>query len=914
LACSRKFSLLEFKLCFSLYCLFFIPSGGIGRANAHIPVGRFFHGLPNIATQKKVYLHIQKYFFTASKSFPAVFYMYFDSFLFYLGVMLSFLAWFPLFVRLSSFFFRICTTAVSRASTAARASKSRSLPEVLEGNAVSRASTAARNQSAKFFFFAATILCAVATNVDYCSARHSFSSADFAVSVLSSFDSSSDSSSVSLTDSLETAESTSASASSLGALLREKATAAQSAAAVELFAPLREHGRLFMRSTQASYAIDKRDWQALDYSGLAEILWERLPAFPLGLGMQGAFNHLSLFGAGARDIAVQMNGRPMAEPSLGATFLEQLSPEAIESIEAYIGSDAVILANNASGAALNIQEIRHDTKNLYTRLWYHQFGDQYTAADLDASYNVAPNVNLTLGARTQQGNRIYNNTGLRAWNARMILRWYASSSANVSLSYFFTQHRNAANGGLQSATDASVTSSAPIFNELQESAFRHDLTLTGSAFLSRDSSVSAGLSVFASWSERALERASLQNFTASGQNAGNFLPDETIEQTTGASWTLGAAGRLETNVTLFSALEASLLVGGLASVQSVPDNIYWSAGARLGEEIVQRAQGELSGFGRLKFLLLNSVEISGGARLSIVGERPELALGARASLWLTREREIKRGAARETERETERETTQETSLQLWADASRGFRLPSIAEDGAAGLAAQATELRAETHLLALAGLRFGFASPERVLRAELLGFARLITNPIVYDSVSVPFTRVGDTLPRTLSTIMATNAESRFISGLTASVSWRQEEFALGAGIVANAFASATLSETSDAPDGRFPLLYAGASVQLQYRFGRDLLRAGVRLRLTTPFVGERFAPTLWAYIPSDASQEQGLAGNGIDLIASAEVFGSLIIRATYQNALNSTAFTVAGYPQYPTVLRLGVSATILGI
>jgi hypothetical protein len=764
--------------------------------------------------------------------------------------------------------------------------------------AASRDSTAARNQSAKFFFFAATILCAVATNADYCSARHCFSSADFAVSVLSC----SDSPKVSLGDSLETAESTSANASSLGALLQEKATVAQSVAAVELFVPLREHGRLFMRSTQASYAIDKRDWQALDYSGLAEILWERLPAFPLGLGMQGAFNHLSLFGAGARDIAVQMNGRPMAEPSLGATFLEQLSPEAIESIEAYIGSDAVILANNASGAALNIQEIRHDTKNLYTRLWYHQFGDQYTAADLDASYNVAPNVNLTLGARTQQGNRIYNNTGLRAWNARMILRWYASSSANVSLSYFFTQHRNAANGGLQSATDASVTSSAPIFNELQESAFRHDLTLTGSAFLSRDSSVSAGLSVFASWSERALERASLQNFTASGQNAGNFLPDETIEQTTGASWTLGAAGRLETNVTLFSALEASLLVGGLASVQSVPDNIYWSAGARLGEEIVQRAQGELSGFGRLKFLLLNSVEISGGARLSIVGERPELALGARASLWLTREREIKRGVA------------QETSLQLWADASRGFRLPSIAEDGAAGLAAQATELRAETHLLALAGLRFGFASPERVLRAELLGFARLITNPIVYDSVSVPFTRVGDTLPRTLSTIMATNAESRFISGLTASVSWRQEEFALGAGIVANAFASATLSETSDAPDGRFPLLYAGASVQLQYRFGRDLLRAGVRLRLMAPFVGERFAPTLWAYIPSDASQEQGLAGNGIDLIASAEVFGSLIIRATYQNALNSTAFTVAGYPQYPTVLRLGVSATILGI
>jgi hypothetical protein len=55
------------------------------------------------------------------------------------------------------------------------------------------------------------------------------------------------------------------------------------------------------------------------------------------------------------------------------------------------------------------------------------------------------------------------------------------------------------------------------------------------------------------------------------------------------------------------------------------------------------------------------------------------------------------------------------------------------------------------------------------------------------------------------------------------------------------------------------------------------------------------------------------LTGNGIDIVAGAEVFGSLFIRATFQNALGSTAFTVDGYPQYPTVLRLTVGATILG-
>ena len=683
---------------------------------------------------------------------------------------------------------------------------------------------------------------------------------------------------------------------SLRSLMQEKQNA--TTANILLFAPFRPHGRLFMTSTQAFITIDKNNTQWQDYTGFPDLLAERLHAFPLFLGLQGAYNHLSILGASPRDVAVMMNGRPMRNVALGATYLEQLPPEMAEQTEVYLGSDAVLLANNASGAAINIQEIRHNTKNLYTRIWYQQFGDQFTAADVDASYNIAPNLNLTLGARTQKASRIYNNTASSLWNARMILRWNLSSTASISFSYLLTQQRVTANGGLQvTTTTANVVNSLTLFNELQENTLRHDLTLTGSGYLTRDSSIAATLSAYTTWDGRALERASLQgDFAANGQTSGGgvIAPDETIIQSTTTNVSIGATGRIETRVSLFSALEATLLAGGNLALHSIPESIYWSDSARKNNALVQ-TQPELSAFGRLGFTLLKSLDVSGGARLTVLGRRTELALGAKASLFLVRS------------------TT--TNVQFWGDLSRSFRLPSPSDDGAAPFN---TELKSESHILGLAGLRFRSETAQSSFSADILAFGRRIENPIVYDTANIPFTNVvrfADSVRMypntTLATVRTYNGASRTVFGASVSANWHGKNMLFGGGLVLSGFANLTLSQTDGKPDGRFPLLYAGATVQYEYVFGRDVLRAGVRVRMTTPFVGERFSPMLWSYLPS--STEQGLAGNGIDIVAGAEVFGSLNIRLTYQNALNSTAFTVAGYPQYPAVLRFTISATILG-
>jgi hypothetical protein len=234
-------------------------------------------------------------------------------------------------------------------------------------------------------------------------------------------------------------------------------------------------------------------------------------------------------------------------------------------------------------------------------------------------------------------------------------------------------------------------------------------------------------------------------------------------------------------------------------------------------------------------------------------------------------------------------------------------LPSVAEDGRAVISK--VELKSESHLLGLAGLRFREETPQSTFSSDILAFGRIITDPILYDTASI-FLRFPSN-PPSIASVRVYNGAPRTIFGASVSANWHGKNILFGGGLVLSGFANLTLSQTDGKSDGRFPLLYAGATVQYEYTFGRDVLRAGVRVRMMTPFAGERFSPMLWAYVPS--ATEQGLTGNGIDIVAGAEVFGSLNIRATYQNALNTPAFTVAGYPQNPTVLRLTISATILG-
>ncbi len=726
------------------------------------------------------------------------------------------------------------------------------------------------------------------------------------------------------------------STSSLRALLAEKnALASLATLQVPLYTPLLAHGRLFLNATHAFITIGKQDIPWLDYNGFAEILAAKTPMFPLFLGSQGAFNHGSFFGSSVRDIAVMVNGRPTNDIALGAAHLEHLPPEMMEQAEIYIGSDAVILANNASGAAINLQEIRHNVKDFYTRAWISQSNEQYTAADVDFSHNVAPNLNFTLGARTQFGSRIYNNTGISSWNARAKLHWNVSSSANVSLSYLLTQHRSALSGGVTTATFFDFNTSATIFNELRENTFRHDLTLTASAYLSRDSAIAASLTGYASLNQRSLERALRQGTGLNGQRGGGgfgVLPDTLIAESTTNTFTVGVTGRVETRVRLFNALDAALTAGGSINASNVQTSVYWDESMRrvawqqstrgtVNPPARDTVSGEISGFGRLQFTLLDRVNTSGGARFTLLNGRPYLAVGARFSTLLL------------DEHKTSTNGTFSTTLELWGDFSQSSRAPTLSEQGmnvaatarfSTAATTQLPELRAEDHTLILGGLRLRQQAAKSAFSCDFTAALRTIQNEIRATPVFQAFPHVVTTANleatnrlRTMQTSNNTSSYALLSASLMAD--WYVQNVLFGGNFVFSGYANCTVpisrisqNLTQLVPE-RFPLVSAGCTAQYEYVVGRSVLRAGIRVRMMTTVQTQGFMPTTWTYFDNDftTNPTQGLTGNGIDIVAAARV-GNAYLRATYQNALSVPATTVGFYPQYPTNIRLSGSFTIL--
>ncbi len=664
--------------------------------------------------------------------------------------------------------------------------------------------------------------------------------------------------------------STNASLRSTGATVTTTATKVVKPALPPV-AQLVAHGRFFITATHAYLTIAKQDFQTQDYSGLTDILAARLSAFPLFLGGQGLFNHLSVLGASPRDVAVMLNGRNMNDAAFGAFLLDQFPQEMMDCAEIFIGSDAAIIADNAAGAAINLQEIRHNTRRPFTRIWFQQSGaGTFGSSDGTLSYNVANDWNLTLGYRRQSTDGQYANSGVDGWNIRAMLRWSASSNATLSLSYLYTQHRMNLNGGLESirSTDAVLQiANSTLFSQLRDNQNRHDITLTGSLFLDEKHRSAASGSVFVGtmlW-ERGTGSGSSSIFSAPA------LQDSVISSTF-STLSIGAAGRIETQVRL-SALTLALTAGGNIGFERVGDNAYLGFGTTTVGKGAARAL--LGGFARGELDVSGTAALSGGVRLSLVGSQPQLSIGAKLSIFFDERKE--RGSL------------------FFADLSRSFRNPSVME----GL-----DLSPEGHLLAVAGVRI----QGKTFSAEALGYYRVITNPILATSETI--SRTTDVVQ--LLTTRSFNGETVGISSRTvlgASVSAQTRlSGVLGGNLLLSGFVQGAYSSDT-AADKRFPLLFAGVSAQYEYIVGRSILRIGVRANGMTAFRGERFVPTSWSYIPSN--YDQSTTSNGIDIIAGAEV-GNAYIRVTYQNLLDQKTFTVPLYPIYGRSLKLGLSFTIL--
>ena len=269
-----------------------------------------------------------------------------------------------------------------------------------------------------------------------------------------------------------------------------------------LAVPLPQLGRLSAFPDEALVDISKADRRFVQYRSASELLSRGSHLMPISHGGNAQHNTVSIAGGLNADIATSFNGRPMVDPWNDAFHLMQIAPEGLERIEILTGTDAVGLGGSMSLAAMNLQEIRHNSATPYTSLWYSQGGGELIAVDGTFSQNVARGLNITFGVRRSgTAEPRYTNTGFDVWNVRAAVRYTATDRTHLSVSYNLASLNTGLWGGLRTGFDLdSLTerTAPPVFFNLQDESRRHDLTATIVHLFDADTTFTVTGQVFAS--------------------------------------------------------------------------------------------------------------------------------------------------------------------------------------------------------------------------------------------------------------------------------------------------------------------------------------------------------------------------------------------------------------------------------
>lgn len=436
--------------------------------------------------------------------------------------------------------------------------------------------------------------------------------------------------------------------------------------------PLRSHGRVLLTSDAPGVVATKQDIRLWDYNGLYEIVELSTHAHPLSTGQAGGMNHVSLYGADPRAIAVGYNTRSLADPALGFYNLEHFPVEGLERVHVLTGTYAVALADNASGGYINLEEVRYNTNKPYTRIWYHQGGYKHIASDGVFSQNIHERVNIALGFRRQSARGRYENSYFDAWNLRGTVRWNVGKYTNLSLSDVFTSHYTETNGGVDWATSAEpgneITANVR-YPALDERVYRHDITLSLSSYLASDSSTSVSGAAY--YSHALWEKDRVASLRLSADDRTN-LADFTTSR-------LGITGQFEQWLQTLS-----VTAGGKIERVANERTVYFADNRDI----------ESSAFGLITLYPHQQVQLTAGARVRFAEEKVHISTGLRAETQLSQ------------------------ALRLWADISRSVRTPSVVEG---------TELQSEDHLLMLIGSNWKAGTHS----VELTAFYRNQNNAII---------------------------------------------------------------------------------------------------------------------------------------------------------------------------------------
>jgi hypothetical protein len=446
---------------------------------------------------------------------------------------------------------------------------------------------------------------------------------------------------------------------------------------IRLHSPLGNHGSLFMIPL-SNITITKQELPYLNFTGLHDIISQKVPAFyPLHLGSYGQINSFSVFGGSLRDVTLRYDGRNMNSRSFGAVNLEQFPPEMIEKIEILTGTDAIVFSDNSNGSLINIQEIRHNIGKPFTRISFSQGGYNFIASDGTFSQNIAPNWNATLGFRRESASSRFTNSGFDVWNLRAILRWSPSDKTSFSLTELFTNHGIGTNGGLDSLSPSFSNEliALPMYPDLDERVFRHDITLSASTLLADDSSSTVSGAFY--FSNAIWEKNRPRELAVA--------PDDTIRLSRFVERTVGATARLEQNINSLTTLR----YGGEAEFTDGEQSRY-----------TEQLKGiKLAGYGHLVLQPLSKdFTLRTGARIFYENTKLIPSFGAAGELKFS------------------------DNLAFSVDISQSSRAPSAAE----GLG-----LMSERTLLGFATVQY----KQDSLRIGATVFSRLTTDPILSEAV-----------------------------------------------------------------------------------------------------------------------------------------------------------------------------------
>jgi hypothetical protein len=444
-----------------------------------------------------------------------------------------------------------------------------------------------------------------------------------------------------------------------------------------LYKPIKNFGTILTSTYEKSNYISKKDLSYDTYYTASDILKNRHIGFPVSLGFYGMNNSAMILGELPLGLDVKYNGISQNEVELNSTNLSLLPIEAFEGMELYLGSDAVILSNNSTGAMLNFNEVINNTAVPYTKLWYSQGSSEMIAADGTFSQNFAKNFNLHLGFRSFNSPGRFSNQWINSWNLRAKVRWNLDSLTNISFSEFFNNYGIGENGGANKNTTSNIFDEVefnPLLNYTNSRLFKHNLQFSFEKLLDTNRNV-----VISS----KLAFINTDKYIFDGDNVFSN-PTDSLTNISYTTRNLLYNAILETNYSFLH-----LVLGTDLAYKSISDNIL------TGKE----SNFSASFYGLGKISILNYVDLSGGLRYINNFSRNAIAAGGKVTVNFG---------------------SNQTKNAIYLDISKSDRFPSLM---------QGLTLENEHHYLAIAG----FERKTETTNTEILGFFRQVDLPIEFN-------------------------------------------------------------------------------------------------------------------------------------------------------------------------------------